>query len=643
MYDLSTCAPGNACGNTTLWIYDYCTGLVWDDTNEGSIAYSDNDCSGGLSDLSVALQAGVAYYIRIKYDDTGCADPQIEWTLTYAGPVTGCTDPAACNYTPLATVDDGSCIYAGHPDCPTGPDLIILHGALESSLYVDYLENNDACLIQEGCVAGYGTREVIRFTTHIKNIGDADYYIGPPPASTTTPSTQWEWDPCHNHWHYEGYAEYVMYNMDDGTEIPIGFKNGFCVMDLECNDGGTAQYNCGDQGISKQCGDIYSSGLQCQWIDITDLEGGQYMLVVKVNWDQSPDALGQVEPDYENNWAQVCLDITRDPVSGNASFVVMQECDPYTDCLGVTFGNAQPDCLGTCAGVMLQGDINVDTLRSPVDLTHYMLESLLDTITATPCLDLNNDGEVTVTDATLLYDCLLHGNGPAPIDHQHTPCDFPYAVTNPTDVATLTIGDFNEQDGYLDIHLKNPTGKVLSFEFDLTGLTIDHVSNLVPDYYPNVMFDETEIIGVSYDESTINKNVDFVPFVRVHYSAITENEICVANITDFVNDDHEEMTHAIENGCVTPTFVGTYDPQGNPFSARVIPNPVSGRGKLVFNQTNGDTFSLEVVDIAGRRVLEHTGISEGEFELPVSDMEAGIYLFRLSDGERVSTGRFVVE
>ena len=26
----------------------------------------------------------------------------------------GCTDPAACNYDPLATVDDGSCIYAAY-------------------------------------------------------------------------------------------------------------------------------------------------------------------------------------------------------------------------------------------------------------------------------------------------------------------------------------------------------------------------------------------------------------------------------------------------------------------------------------------------------------------------------------------------
>ncbi len=639
MFELNTCDGNITCGNTTIWIYDYCNGLIWDDTNEGAIFYSDEDCEGALSSMSAALVAGETYYVRIKYDNDGCANMDIPWTITYSGAITGCTDPTACNYNPLATESDGSCIFPGDPDCPGGPDLIVVHGALVSSMYVAYLENNDACLIQEGCVAGYGQREVIRFTTHIKNIGDADYYIGAPQENS-----QWEWDPCHGHWHYEGYAEYVMYNMDDGNEIPIGFKNGFCVMDLECDDGGTYQYGCGNQGISKQCGDIYSSGLQCQWIDITDLEAGQYMLVVRVNWDQSPDLLGQVEPNYENNWAQVCLDITRDPVTNEASFEVLSECDPYEDCLGNLYGNAQPDCTGVCAGVVITGDINQDNLRSVPDLTTYMLESLLDTITPTQCLDLNADGEITVTDATLLYDCVLHGNGPIPSDHQHTPCEYPYGVQNPTDEATLTIAELNEPAGYFDIHIKNPNGRILSFEFDITGVEIDYVTNHVQDYFPNIMYDENEIIGVSYDESTINKNSDFIPFLRVHYSAILDDEICIGNITDFVNDDHEEMIHSIDNGCVVPEmFLDVEDLQLNPFAAFVTPNPMASQGRLVFNNDRNETFTLEILDISGRQIHQITNVTGTETNLDASTWETGVYIFKLSNGEKLSVGRFVVE
>ena len=65
-------------------------------------------------------------------------------------------------------------------------------------------------------------------------------------------------------------------------------------MDLECSGGGSFQYGCGNMGISSGCGDIYDASLDCQWIDVTNVPAGDYTLVVRVNWDRSPDALGRV-------------------------------------------------------------------------------------------------------------------------------------------------------------------------------------------------------------------------------------------------------------------------------------------------------------------------------------------------------------
>ncbi len=639
MYEFNTC-NGNTCGGSTIWVYDYCSGLDWDDTNAGTIYYSDDGCgSTDFAYLNVPFGAGQTYYVRIKYDNAACSNEQMNWTLTYGGPVSGCTDEMACNFSPLATSDDGSCIYPGDPNCPDGPDLIIVDDVLVSSMYVTTLTNNDACLIEEGCVSGYGQRDIIRFTTHIKNIGNADYYIGAPQAND-----QWEWDPCHNHWHYEGYAEYVLYDMDDGTELPIGFKNGFCVMDLECSDGGDAKYGCGDQGISKQCGDIYDSGLECQWIDITDVEDGDYMFVVRVNWDQSPDVLGRIEMDYENNWSQVCLNISRDPVSNEPTFTFLEECAPYEDCLGVLYGDAQPDCEGICAGVALQGDINADTARTVSDLTLYMLESLLDTITPTPCNDLNADGEVTVMDATLLYDCVLHGTGSLPPDHQHTPCEYPHSIVNPNDKAVLTLSEINDEEGYVEVQIKNTSGKILSFEFDMSGLVISHITNHIPNYYPNILHDNNEIIGVSYDESYIDKNADYVPFLRVYYSATTDEQICIANITDFVNDDHEEMMKEIDEACLdVPQATAVLDLSLNPFGAKVVPNPSTNRAILSFASVKNQSMTLEILDVSGKEIYTQNDVDDNEIILPVSTFGAGMYIYRLSDGEQVSIGRFVVE
>jgi hypothetical protein len=50
-------------------------------------------------------------------------------------------------------------------------------------------------------------------------------------------------------------------------------------MDIDCNGGGTGGYNCGNMGISAGCADVYGSGTTCNWIDITDVDTGDYTFV----------------------------------------------------------------------------------------------------------------------------------------------------------------------------------------------------------------------------------------------------------------------------------------------------------------------------------------------------------------------------
>ena len=102
MYEFSSC--GAAC-NTTLYIYDYCNMGNFDDTNEGSIYYDDNQ--GGCDEeatLTILLEGGEQYWIRFASLDGSCGG--FDWTFDYAGQPTGCTDSTACNYSPSAEVDD---------------------------------------------------------------------------------------------------------------------------------------------------------------------------------------------------------------------------------------------------------------------------------------------------------------------------------------------------------------------------------------------------------------------------------------------------------------------------------------------------------------------------------------------------------
>ena len=70
MYQFSSC--GAAC-NTTLYIYEYCNMGNFDDTNEGSIYYDDNQ--GGCGEeaaLTILLEGGVQYWIRWASLDGSC-------------------------------------------------------------------------------------------------------------------------------------------------------------------------------------------------------------------------------------------------------------------------------------------------------------------------------------------------------------------------------------------------------------------------------------------------------------------------------------------------------------------------------------------------------------------------------------------
>lgn len=540
-------ACANTC-NTSIWLYNNCAGINITDNQEGSFSYSSSGC-GNQAQLTINLQAGNTYYIRIGDEGTNCGTNPINWSLIYDGPIVGCMNPSACNYSPLATVNDPSmCLFSGDPNCPDGPDLTVLQSVLASSIYYQTRNNTSSCYINEGCMNGYGTREIIRFTTHIKNIGNQDYFIGSPSSS----SGQFEWDGCHGHYHYEGYAEYLLYDQD-GAAIPIGFKNGFCVLDLECEDGGTAKYSCGNMGISAQCGDIYESSLNCQWIDITNVPAGIYTLVVRVNWDNSPDKLGRYETTISNNWAQVCIQITRN--GSNTSVSVVSGCSPYVDCAGQIYGSAKIDCGGTCMGNAKAGDLNADTSYTNGDRVLYMAAVVQHNLATANCNDLNNDDTLTVTDPILLNACMhqLSGNHTDADDH----CELPtYNVQNPTDTSWFRIVNYDPATQYLDVYLRSPMVHLLGYQFRISGIDILSVESLLPaaEYAVHSSFNALtgDIALFSTHEVPIPRYITPEPILRIYYAApINDGEmVCLSNFTT-VNDAYQE-TIGLQETCFTP-------------------------------------------------------------------------------------------
>ena len=153
------------------------------------------------------------------------------------------------------------------------------------------------CALEENCLASTARNEIgdyrdlLRFDSLTMNLGTA-------PFSPALDPDKWIWHECHEHYHsYENFITYDVLNRAE-VEVAEGHKASFCLEDSMCLSGVYSQYRCSDgrQGISVNCGDLYGRHLDCQWIDVTDIGNGKYLLRQTVNADRLTP-----ETDYKNN------------------------------------------------------------------------------------------------------------------------------------------------------------------------------------------------------------------------------------------------------------------------------------------------------------------------------------------------------
>lgn len=144
----------------------------------------------------------------------------------------------------------------------------------------------------------YETRRLLRFTAASLNIGNDEFrpYL---------PKHLWQWHLCHMHYHsMEVFATFDVFDAS-GRRVAEGHKASFCLEDNTCMPGVEKKYSCknyGDQGVSVNCSDVYHYNIDCQWVDVSDVEPGDYTLKVAVN----PHAR-IAEQNYHNNAASCRL------------------------------------------------------------------------------------------------------------------------------------------------------------------------------------------------------------------------------------------------------------------------------------------------------------------------------------------------
>lgn len=144
----------------------------------------------------------------------------------------------------------------------------------------------DDCAVIEGAVAEPGRRRLLRFDTVVVNRGTDDLVVGDPAAPAPPFAAEdFEFSPCHQHFHFLGFATYELRDAADRL-AGFGHKQSFCMTDSRRYTGTRARrFDCHFQGITAGWGDRYAFDLDGQWVDVTGLPAGAYTLVVTVNPD----------------------------------------------------------------------------------------------------------------------------------------------------------------------------------------------------------------------------------------------------------------------------------------------------------------------------------------------------------------------
>ncbi|XP_078411839.1 lysyl oxidase-like 5a [Cetorhinus maximus] len=169
------------------------------------------------------------------------------------------------------------------------PDLIPDPYYIQASMYIQRVHMYALrCAAEENCLSrsaysprtsDLSIRVLLRFPQRVKNQGTADFL-------PNRPRHTWEWHSCHQHYHsMDQFSHYDLLQATTQRKVAEGHKASFCLEDTVCDPGIQRRYACTahTQGLGPGCYDTYNADIDCQWIDITDVVPGNYVLKVSVN------------------------------------------------------------------------------------------------------------------------------------------------------------------------------------------------------------------------------------------------------------------------------------------------------------------------------------------------------------------------
>jgi hypothetical protein len=193
-----------------------------------------------------------------------------------------------------ATVADK--VRVGTVTNPDGPDLMPIQKRFQEHRFTYRYIPETSCTLIEKCVGGPGWRQLLMFPTgdvnvgaKPLNIGRVDYFHNQD-GSLLADHGVYEYSACHQHYHFSHYGSFSLGDQSDG----LNRKQAFCLQPTsrpwnnELSPLNHPYSNCIDQGVAVGWLDEYQMGLECQWLDVTDVTKNKDS---RLAFTSNPDAM----------------------------------------------------------------------------------------------------------------------------------------------------------------------------------------------------------------------------------------------------------------------------------------------------------------------------------------------------------------
>ncbi|MEZ4801268.1 MAG: proprotein convertase P-domain-containing protein [Gelidibacter sp.] len=200
-----------------------------------------------------------------------------------------------------------------------------------------------------------------------------------------------------------------------------------------------------------------------------------------------------------------------------------------------------------------------------------------------------------------------------------------------TDV-NVTVNITHTWDDDLDITLISPLGTIVE-------LTSDNGDD--GDNYTNTIFDQQA--STSITAGTAPFTGSFIPEGNLsNFNGEDAAGNWTLRIVDDANQDGGQLNSWTLEVCVEPSLsVGE-----NEFDAfSMFPNPNHGSFTIQLNSSSSDNIKVDVYDIRGRAIFKNNYRNNSTFNqvINLDNAQSGMYLVKVSDGEREVTRKIIIE